>query len=226
MRLIIRNQVRKHAHCEYGEGYVIFDVADGAKEVWRRVDDYDLSEADERVTESLPSPRQTKVFDSLAAPFTGSSTRGHFRPWGLLRAPQPTRAFRFFYPILGAAAWDHVFLWDVRTGALVQTIENTQREANGDHEFLGDINYIEVGLRHVFLCGVGGLRGFSRETGRCVLDILSSGAPFGAWNFSIAPQRPTSTIPGSALVLQEIVHRPTHRPEREIIDECIAGARH
>ncbi|KAF9455949.1 hypothetical protein BDZ94DRAFT_1230369 [Collybia nuda] len=217
------SKVRRHAHCEYGEGYVIFDFSDGAKEVWRRTDDYDLSQAEQRVPSSLPSSRQVQASDVSAALFPGPSTRGHFRPWGLLYPPQPTRAFRFVYPILGAAAWDHVFLWDVRTGALVQTIENTQCGSDGNLQFLGDINYIEVGQKHVFLCGVHGLRGFSRETGRCILDRSSSDGPFGAWDFSISPNPPTHTTPGSVFVRQDTVRHPTIHPQREIIDEFVAG---
>ena len=110
--------------------------------------------------------------------------RGHFQPWAHLQPPHPTRAFRFSYPILGVAAENSVFLWDVRTGALVQTINGTQLSPwnetgntptpggeNGGPRFLGNIHYIELGPHHVFLCGIHALRVFSRETGRCVLDV-------------------------------------------------------
>ncbi|KAG6839320.1 hypothetical protein H0H93_005670, partial [Arthromyces matolae] len=112
----------------------------------------------------MPTPRLRRVYGVAAEKYdteNAKSTRGHFRPWAVLRPPQPTRAFRFSYPTLGAAGWDNIYLWDVRTGALVQTIEQTQlgiQHDDGhdhDHEssqltavpaldFLGDINYIEV----------------------------------------------------------------------------------
>jgi hypothetical protein len=84
--------------------------------------------------------------------------------------PEPTRAFRFYYPIFGVASLNSVYLWDVRTGALVQTIEGTQLNnwngagntpVGGDGAmtlwFLGNINYIEIGTRHVILCGINAL---------------------------------------------------------------------
>lgn len=193
--------------------------------MWRRVDDYDPLEADARVSESLPSARQTQAFDSATTSTPAGSTQGLFRPWALLHPLKRTRAFRFSYPILCAAAWNCAFLWDVRTGALVQTIENTQLNAHGSpSDALREINYIEIGPRHVFLCGGEGfLRVFSRATGNCVLNIPASGTPFGAWNFSIAPQPPQHVVPGSALVPQEVVHVRTHPPERTTIDHFTAG---
>ncbi|GLB36880.1 hypothetical protein LshimejAT787_0311670 [Lyophyllum shimeji] len=225
------SHVRPYAHCEYGEGFIIFDYIDGSKEVWRRVDDFSVEEAASVVPESLPRPRQKRVFAAALEKYRAAaetSTRGHFRPWAVLHPPQTTRAFRFSYPTLGAAAWDTVYLWDVRTGTLVQTIDQTQLGSNGEGEedpaleFLGDINYIEVSEKYVFLCGIHSLRAFSRETGKSVLDIPSSRHPLAAWRYTISPNRPSAKAPGASLIPQHIEARSVPRAESNIVDEFIA----
>ncbi|KAF8060699.1 hypothetical protein FPV67DRAFT_1511167 [Lyophyllum atratum] len=222
------SHVRPYAHCEYGEGFVIFDYVDGSKEVWRRVDDFNDDEAASVVPESLPGPRQRRVSANAAEKYSSAATtRGHFRPWAVLRPPQTTRAFRFSYPILGAAAWDAVFLWDVRTGALVQTIEQTQRGSNGEVgegilEYLGDINYIEVSERYVLLCGVRFLRAFSRETGKSVLDISAVRNPLASWNYSVSANRPHGGVRGARLIAQEVDFRRIPLVDSNIVDEFVA----
>ncbi|KAF5376923.1 hypothetical protein D9615_007333 [Tricholomella constricta] len=223
------HHVRPYAHCEYGEGYVIFDYIDGSKEVWRRVDDCNEDEvASSVVPESQPGARQQRVSATAVEIYaTATTKRGHFRPWAVLHPPQTTRAFRFSYPYLGAAAWDAVYLWDVRTGALVQAINQTQLGTNGEDvqgvlEVLGDINYIEVSDKYVFLCGIHSLRIFSRETGKAVLDIPSSKYPIASWHFSISPDRPAPGVQGSSLVLQKLVSRPVPLEESIIVNEFIA----
>ncbi|KAG5637600.1 hypothetical protein H0H81_003991 [Sphagnurus paluster] len=223
------SHVRPYAHCEYGAGFVIFDYIDGSKEVWRRVDDF-RDEEPPVIRESLPTQRQWRVSATAERKYaTASTKRGHFRPWASLHPPQITRAFRFSYPILGAAAWDAVYLWDVRTGVLVQTIETIQlgpADDEDDHNlvFLGDINYIEVSEKYVFLCGIHSLRVFSRETGKSVLDFSASRIPIAASHFSISPDRPVVEVEGASLVLQNLNRAvlPSEHPYI-IVDEFIAG---
>ncbi|KAG5722788.1 hypothetical protein E4T56_gene8572 [Termitomyces sp. T112] len=236
------SHVRPYAHCEYGEGFVIFDYIDGSKEVWRHVPDWNDEEAAAVVSEATPTPRQLRV-SRTAAERHGTesieSARGHFRPWAILRSPLTTRAFRFSYPTLGAAGWDCIFLWDVRTGTLIQTIEQIQ---SGEHnngggaqdqvaaamtalDLLGDINYIEVSEKYVILCGSHFLRLFSRATGRFVLDICSWKHPLSMWHLSLSPHRPTREAwNGASLVSQEVVCRRVPMPESPevVIDEFIA----
>ncbi|KAG6830268.1 hypothetical protein H0H92_001534 [Tricholoma furcatifolium] len=176
------NHVRPYAHCEYGEGFVIFDYVDGSKEVWRHLDSWNDEEVASVASDSMPTARQRRVFTVAEEKYAVESpgaTRGHFRPWAILRPPQLTRAFRFYYPTLGAAGWDHIYLWDVRTGTLIQTIEQTQSGMQNQSqdtvpaafEVLGDINYIEVSEKYVFLCGTHFLRVFSRASGRSTAKV-------------------------------------------------------
>ncbi|KAG6830415.1 hypothetical protein H0H87_008198 [Tephrocybe sp. NHM501043] len=232
----VQSHVRPYAHCEYGEGFAIFDYVDGCKEVWRHVDDWNDEEAARIIPESMPTPRQLRVYATAKEKYEAAgqqSTRGHFRPWAILRPPKTTRAFRFSYPTLGAAGWDSIYLWDVRTGTLVQTIEQTQLGMHdGSHEdpvtaldFLGDINYIEVSEKYVLLCGIHFLRVFSRATGRFALDVSSSRHPLAAWHLSLSPHRPTTEAWGGAsLVPQEVVCRRVFVPEQPevTIDEFVA----
>ncbi|KAG6917274.1 hypothetical protein DXG01_003222 [Tephrocybe rancida] len=230
------SHVRPYAHCEYGQGFVIFDYIDGSKEVWRHLDDWNDEEAASVVPESMPTHRQLRVFRFAEERYetdTPPPTRGHFRPYAILRPPKTTRAFRFSYPTLGAAGWDCIYLWDVRTGALVQTIEQTQLGAHDPSDedmtpldLLGDINYIEVAERYVILCGIHCLRVFSRATGKVVLDISSARHPLAAWHMSFSPQRPTGkTWKGASLIPQEVVCRPVSIPvpPEVIVDEFIAA---
>lgn len=212
-----QSHTRPYAHCEYGEGYVVFDSQDGRKEVWRRSDDYTEAEALRVDPEARPISRQISASASAAEAYaTQSSTRGHFRPWAILRPPQMTRAFRLSYPVLGVASLTSIYLWDVRTGAFIQILDQVQ-----DGFVLGDINYIEVGEKYVFLCGTESLRGFSREDGRCVMNLWPE-YPLGSWSFtSYGPQ----SEPIARLVPRQISRRAVSRTEvtRESFDHFIAG---
>jgi hypothetical protein len=119
-----------------------------------------------------------------------------------------------------------VYLWDVRTGSLVQTIEGTQLNTwggTGVPRPLGHINYIELGERHVFLCGRAALRVFAQDTGRCILDVPSSRKPYGRWWFGISVEGFGWREPGAVAVRHEVVAREQHEGRGEIIDEFIAG---
>ncbi|KAJ6623185.1 hypothetical protein B0H10DRAFT_2011583 [Mycena sp. CBHHK59/15] len=175
--------VREYAHCEYGAGYLIFDRAGGNKEVWRVADDFDSSQ--DASMFSPPDDRQSDI-STFAADMHGFPflTRGHFKPWAVLRPPAFTRAFRFVFPTLLAATHDCLFIWGVPTGELVQVIRNIQISPDGvgSESLLGDLNYVEISARsdgHAFICGHNSLRVFSRTSGRCVLDILSSQVSYG-----------------------------------------------
>lgn len=50
-------------------------------------------------------------------------------------------------------------------------------------EFLGSMVYVEISSRHVFLAGRYVLRIFSRETGKCVLNIPSTRTRYGFWKW-------------------------------------------
>lgn len=85
--------------------------------------------------------------------------------------PELGRAFRFVYPILFVAGLNKAYLYDVETGDLVQTIEDTQVLRDG--LILGDINYVEISPLHAFICGTLQLRLFERRSGGLVYAIPS-----------------------------------------------------
>jgi hypothetical protein len=78
--------------------------------------------------------------------------RGQFRPWAKLSFPAFTRAYRLAYPTLLCASSEWAFLHDVRTGALVQTIDLG----------LENICYVDVNERYVFVCEPEALYVYSR----------------------------------------------------------------
>ncbi|KAJ7665188.1 hypothetical protein DFH06DRAFT_308677 [Mycena polygramma] len=216
--------VHPYAHCEYGAGYLIFDRGGpaGEKEVWRLVDD--LETLQDCPTFAFPDEKQQNI--SAAADYPA---RGHFRPWAVLKPPALTRAFRFVYPTLIAATLVSLFLWDIRTGELVQTIQDTQisSEGVGSTEHLGDTNYVEVSAQtdgHAFICGSNTLRVFSRTTGRCVLDVPSSQFSYGKNTYSFLPVGNGPSPPSFVLKPQHTDHHIASMPNdnSRLIDEFIA----
>jgi len=131
--------------------------------------------------------------------------RGHFRPWAKLSLPESTLAFRFAYPTLLCANNKHAFLHDVRTGALVQTIdlnieewldevgeEELEMEPVVGEEEVRGLCYVDVNERHAFVCGVRSLHVFARDGGAEVLRISSDA--------SIPKVVVADTVPGNPSV--------------------------
>ena len=165
--------VCKSAYCEYENGYLIFDRFDEDIEVWRLASDFAVDNEGARY--SPPDEGQRRASTLAAAMHHRYAPRGHFRPWAKLSFPEPTLAFRFAYPTLLCANNEQAFLHDVRTGALVQTIDlNVEEwpleELAGDD---GGIRYVDVNERHAFVCGVRSLHVFARDGGAEVLRISS-----------------------------------------------------
>ncbi|KAF5312915.1 hypothetical protein D9619_003810 [Psilocybe cf. subviscida] len=52
-------------------------------------------------------------------------------------------------------------------------------------QFLGQIRYVEISPRHIFIAGRHVLRVFSRETGKCVLNMSSTRERYGAWKWDV-----------------------------------------
>lgn len=138
-----------------------------------------------------------------------SSTRGQFIPWALLHPPTPTRAFRFVYPILLVVSLSKAYLYDVRTGRLVQEINNIQSarpklsgsfsstnfylrsrvpgivSLTGVQTSFGHLNYVDHSPQHLFICGEGSLRVFSRQTSQCIYEISSTFGNYGCSRWKI-----------------------------------------
>ncbi|KAL0960998.1 hypothetical protein HGRIS_005991 [Hohenbuehelia grisea] len=212
--------VRRYAHCEYGEGYIMFDRYDGSKEVWRRACDFD---ADTPCTASPPDILQIES-SAHARRLSQTDTRGHFKPWALLRMPVPTRAYRFVYPILLVAGTEAAFLWDVPSGRLVLTIEGLQPDDLPVDGTL-NINYVELSDRHAFICMTDGLRVFSRESGACVLVIPSTKDIYGEWAYSLGPTQYSIDVPMDSALLPLIVERTRiHGVDNRVIHDTYVAA--
>ncbi|ESK84435.1 hypothetical protein Moror_6236 [Moniliophthora roreri MCA 2997] len=184
--------IKEYAHIEYQNGYLIFDRLGGRKEVWRLATISDPSPTQSQQPPPPPYPQQHQLAASLtaAAEYAHTYPRGHFVPHALLQFPRPTRAFRFVYPTLLVGGWDEAYCLDVPTRTLAQTISGTQEptvpidssEAEDENivlEPLGEINYVEVSAKHVFICGSNTLRIFDRQSGACVLDMPSTRRHYG-----------------------------------------------
>ncbi|KAH9000892.1 hypothetical protein EDB86DRAFT_471879 [Lactarius hatsudake] len=155
--------VRCFAHCEYDNGYLVFDhhgSDDGAKEVWRLASD--LSIEGEVAADAPPDGGQMDASARAATVYHQYAPLGQFRPWALLRFPEFTQAVcRLAFPTLICMSFLCVFLHDVRTGSLVQTIKTRY----------WNIRYVDVNERHVFLCRPDAVHVFSRESSSEVLCI-------------------------------------------------------
>ncbi|KAF4562491.1 hypothetical protein EYR40_004692 [Pleurotus pulmonarius] len=186
--------VRRFAHCEYGEGFVVFDRMDGSKEVWRLASEYDTSPLPAL---SLPDSRQLDAYARSCVLYPASRVR--FRPWLLLHMPIHTRAYRFVYPSLLVSGTDEAFIFDIPTGARVQVIDDLQ-DVNPHGDAMDDINYVDLDVRHVFVCCESVLKVFSRETGRCVLEIASDQVHYGDQQFRLVDMPSSDAIAQSELV--------------------------
>ena len=216
--------MRAYAHCEYSNGYIIFDRFTSEKEIWRLSSIDDVSPDS---TSSRPDTTQTQISPDGSQP-------GLFKPHALLQTPEPTRAYRFVHPTLLVAAFERVYLWDVPSACLIQIIENIQPLTEGglgdnNNISLGTLNYVEISARHVFLCGGHALRVFERGTGRAVLMLPSNKFVYGRWGYKLkrGPRNEPSVM-GSVIVeheMEAIMRGPRGGGggQRQYLDEFVAG---
>jgi len=159
----LQSYVRPYAHCEYDNGYLVFDNGTGSKEVWRLASDF--AAEDEVAAHAPPDGQQMEASASAATVHHQYAPRGQFRPWALLEYPGLTRAYRLAYPTLICASSRKAFLHDVRTGSLVQTINITTVQS---------LCYVDVNERHAFVCEPNVLHVFSRESGNEILRLSAN----------------------------------------------------
>jgi len=139
------NYVRRCAHLEYSNGFIIFDRIGGDKEVWRlmdmkepkppnfnRISTPDATQMQEfqaalnKASSFAPDSDQSSESSSLPLHAPTSSTRGHFEPYALLHMPDITTAYRFVYPTLLVGAFERIYLWDVPMAKVVEVVEGIQ----------------------------------------------------------------------------------------------------
>lgn len=168
--------VRPYAHCEYDNGFLVFDRFGSCKEVWRLASDDALIDPP---TTCRPDEDQLNAAREADSNFSIDS-KGRFRPWALINMSDVGRAFRFVYPTLAVATLGCVYLWDIPSARLVEAMGGIQAlhlEANGT--MFGDINYVDLNEQYVFLCGSSGFRLLRRNGGALALALLSSHAQHG-----------------------------------------------
>lgn len=187
---MLQEYVRAFAHCEYSNGYLVFDRFNGQREVWRLTSHCNNDPSPPTVVpESKPDVEQLEAHaESLEAyPII---SKGHFTPWALLSMNRDGRAYRFVYPTLLVTSNSEAYLFDVPTGRKLKTIENIQAHPTNHQLDLGQLYYVEQSPRHIFACGTHGLRVWEKESGKCVLDISSSQAIYGEWMYVMSEIEP------------------------------------
>jgi len=136
---------RMYAHLEYSNGFLIFDRSSGHREVWRLCGSGSLVAIDPIPCNETPSefdisarPDAFMLEDSESALqralmlYAGPHEpdfrpRGCFEPYAVLRSPEETRAYRFVYPALLTAAHEKVYIWDVPSARIVETVSGIQK---------------------------------------------------------------------------------------------------
>ncbi|KAF8271013.1 hypothetical protein EI94DRAFT_1569560 [Lactarius quietus] len=155
--------VSNNSDCEYDNGYLVFDRKNESSriEVWRLASDF-VTEGE--VAADAPSDEQMAIVSARVAElYHHYAPRGQFRPWSLLRFDESTFIYyRLAYPTLLCGNEENIFLFDVRTGSLVQTL-NIHIRTNS----FG----VDVNERHTFICVSDVVHVFSRQSGIEVLRI-------------------------------------------------------
>lgn len=97
----------------------------------------------------------------------GLTYRGELVPMGMLKHQARLRASRLVYPTLcvGSEAGDHIWLWDIRTRQLTQTIDLKPCEYQ---RF--SMLYVDVNEAHVFVA-THTVSVYSRASGQCVFQL-------------------------------------------------------
>jgi hypothetical protein len=97
----------------------------------------------------------------------GPSHRGELIPIGVLKNPAELRAVRLVYPTLcvGSQAGDQLWLWDVQTRTLTQTI-NIEPSPYQAYKML----CVDFNETHVFV-GTNTVSVYSRTTGECIFQL-------------------------------------------------------
>ncbi|KAH6911204.1 hypothetical protein BKA70DRAFT_1560335 [Coprinopsis sp. MPI-PUGE-AT-0042] len=130
--------VRRYAHLEYENGYLVFDRPDGVKEVWRSesVKPQEVTQEDSRTdrAQELVAQVMDETFN-FVHPADSIKLSPRFVPHALVPIPiltlpglppiaDHTRAYRMVYPNLLASSTTTAYVWDVCTMQRVQTVDN------------------------------------------------------------------------------------------------------
>ncbi|KAH7334857.1 hypothetical protein B0J17DRAFT_92319 [Rhizoctonia solani] len=165
--LFCLNQIPSFTRIEISGGFVVFSsvrAGSDSFEVWRWAEDQATSQIVRQPTHEQSQKYERAV---LSARIYKSPCRGELLPMGLLKQPGELRAYRLVCPTLcvGSHAGDQLWLWDVRTRRLFQTIHIEP----SPYQDFGMI-YVDINESHVFVA-THTVSVYSRTTGECVFQL-------------------------------------------------------
>ncbi|KAF7316561.1 F-box domain-containing protein [Mycena indigotica] len=200
--------VSEAAHCEYHEGFVVFNRGSDL-EVWKLVE----QDGDEHV-HAASSPPDEAQFRAAA---TANSTfpKRKFTPWALLHPPPDATvsAFDLAYPTIVAGSSTDMHFWDVPSGSFLQTINLGAGS--------GELRCLALSADGIaFVSDTLSLRGFSLATGLCVFDIPSTQYSYGDNSYTFeADENQTGWLPDAILKPQPVLHRLTSATPGRLVDQ-------
>jgi hypothetical protein len=171
-----KQYVRRYAHVEYENGFLIFDRLDDEKEVWL----LETMVPQDGPTEALGAPvvdSQRRIASFSLERHSDTYPHGHFRPWALLSLPELTRVYCYVHPTFAVIGARTAYLFDIPTGTR-QTIKLVQ-------DF---VSYVSISEDYIFVCAVIYVRVYSRRSETLALEIPQS-AVTGCRTLSIDPDR-------------------------------------
>ncbi|CAE6520289.1 unnamed protein product [Rhizoctonia solani] len=159
-----RNNILAPGHGLLNHVFGNVRVGSDSFEVWRWAEDQAISQMARQ-----PTDEQSQKYECalLSAGIHESPCRGELLPMGVLKQPDEPRAYRLVYPTLcaGSHAGDQLWLWDVRTRHLTQTIHI---EPSPYQQF--SMMYVDVNESHVFVA-THTVSIYSRATSECVFQL-------------------------------------------------------
>lgn len=161
----VKNHVRRYAHLEYSNGFLVFDRTGNSKEVWCLASIF--TENHPSLVKSLPDQAQEDASTEAENVYPlDTSRRGHFVPWALIQNPgeDSGAAFRFVWPTLLVVSESHGRTWDIRTGE--QTL-HIKEDRNTEDLY---VNYVDISEQHIFIAG-SSISIYCQQSGHLLLVV-------------------------------------------------------
>ncbi|KAG8748440.1 hypothetical protein FRC12_013843 [Ceratobasidium sp. 428] len=161
------DEVKSFSHLEMSNGFLVFTCSDTTVlEVWRWAEDQRMHPVN-----CSPVLQQIHMYQAAVTsreyPTASSPIRGELVPVGILRQPGSLQALRLAYPSLCVGSQDgtHLWLWNIRTRELTQTIDMPT-----SNSLMFGMRYVDVNETHVFVA-TDVVSVYSRGTSQCVFRL-------------------------------------------------------